>query len=328
MLAVIVAALWLLVVWVGFVRGGIEVEGLAAYAMFGTALATLLLGVGTALMARETRASRKLSERLIEENHRLADAPRIRELIIQTINPLLESVTQIKVYHERREYMWVSPDLGTAKELLGNDQEVGIFRRGDSDIAFFPHPYVRVEEHAIALSALNQTLYRDLGRRHPSLVDRIQKYDKKAEDFRLILLDLAKAICSEEPPGRWGPIYSKYMDEAGLINGFKMRELALSLTCFTFHKSLGALEKFSYEQVKNEQHRDFWNRHENSIIEKVVTGNVQDKAKHIVESADDLAKELTKIEAELSQIKDRYRDEYHLTHGETERQETEPVFRI
>ena len=329
MLAVIVLALWLLVVWVGFVRGGIELEERAAYAMFGTALATLLLGLGTALMARETRASRKLTETLIEENRKLAEAPRIRELIIQTVNPLLASVQEIKGYHERREYAWVTPNLEVAKQLLGGDQDVAVFQRGDFERgynhAFFPHPWVTVEQHASAFCALNQTLYRDLGRRHPSLIKRIQEYDKKAEDFRLLLLDLAKAICSHEPPGRWGPIYEKHdVHEWGMMNGFEMHDLDLSLTCLTFHKLLGASEKFSYEQVTNYRHREFWNEHENFITEKLITGNVQDKAKHIVKSADDLAEELKRIKAELSQIRDEYRREYHLTHEETEGQETKP----
>jgi len=202
MLALIVAALWFLSVWVRFDEGVIKSEELAAHAMFGTGLATLVLGAGTALMARETRASRKLTETLIADNRRLAEAPRIRELIVHTINPLLKSVEEVKGRHERREYGWVTPDLEVAKELLGGDQDVAKFQRGYND-AFFPHPCITVERHASTFQALNEALYRDLGRRHPSLIKKIQEYDKKAEDFRLLLLDLVKAILSQELRGTW-----------------------------------------------------------------------------------------------------------------------------
>lgn len=313
MLAVTVGALLLLVVCVSYLHGCIKLEELGAYAMFGTALATLLLGFATGSMVRETRASRKLTETQIEENRRLAEAPRIRELMIQAVNPLLASVQEIKGYHERREYAWVSPDLEVAKQLLAGDQDVAVFQRRDND-AFFPDPCITVEQHASTSQALNQALYGDLGRRHPSLIDRIQKYDKKAEDFRTRLADLAKAILPQESeePGRWGEIWQRYSEDCGLVSESEMREMALSLTCFTFYKLLGASEKLSYEQVKNKQPRDFWSGHKDFIIEKIISRNVKDKAERIAKDADGLAEELKGIEEELSQIKDSYRDEYHL----------------
>lgn len=303
-LAVVVGALFLLVVLVSFWRGYIRSEELGAYAMFGTALATLLLASATAVMARQTMAS-------VKESRRLAEAPRISERIVYAINPLLESVKRIRGYHERREYTWVTPDLEVAKQLLGSDQDVKMFQRGDNGV-FLPHPWIEIEQQASEFFKLNTTLYRDLGRKHPSLVDRIHEYDKRAEDFRLLLLDLAKAICSEEPPGRWGEIWQRYSEDQRSVSESEMRELVLSLTCFTFYKLLGASEKFSYEQVKNEQHRDFWSGHKDFIIEKIISRNVKDKAERIAKDADGLAEELKGIEANLSQIKDRYRDEYHL----------------
>ena len=322
MLALIVAALWFLSVWLRFDQGVIKSEELAAHAMFGTGLATLVLGAGTALMARETRASRKLTETLMEENRRLAEAPRITELIVHGINPLLESVEKIKRCHERREYDWITPDLGVAKEVLGGDQDVGVFQRGDND-AFFPHPRITIKQHASTFQALNQALYRDLGRMDPSLINRIQKYDKKAEDFRLLLLDLVKVLSQER---RYKEIWSKYMEmwNVLLTTGSHYRALTLSVACLTFNKLLGASEKFSHNQVKSEQHRGFYRKYEDFIIENIISRNVKDKAEHIVKDADDLAEELKGIEAELSQIKNRYRDEHHLTRDETERQETKP----
>jgi hypothetical protein len=330
MVAGILLALWFIVVWTAFGQGNIKSEELTAYAMFGTALATLLLAVATAFMARETKTSRKLTETLTEENRKLAEAPRIRELITRGVNPLVESVEKIKGYHERREYDWITTDLGVAKELLGGDQDVAVFQRGDFqhgyNHAFFPHPWITVEQHAGTFQALNEALYGDLGRMHPSLIDSIQKYDKKAEDFMTLLLDLAKAILSQESEerGGYGKIWERYMEGWGSINGFEMQALTLSVACLTFNNMLGASEKFSHEQVKSERHRDFWREHKDFIIEKITSRNVKDKAEHMAKDADDLAEELRGIEAELSQIKNRYRDEYHLTHGETKGQETKP----
>jgi len=316
MLAVMVAALWLLVVWLVFIRGGGQVEGLAAYAMFGTALATLLLGLGTALMAREARASRKLTETLIEENRRLADAPRIRELIIQALNPLLESVEKIRGHHERREYMWTTANLGVAKELLGDDQDATLFQ-SRADGAFLPHPQVKLEELASNIYAFNETLYRDLGRKHSSLIGTIQEYDKKAEGLRHLLLDLAKDIlCSG--------LRQKVETWWGIESSGTLRELTLSTACLTFNKLLGASEEFSRDQIRNGYYRDLWGKYGDSVMEELISRNIKEKAEHMAKDADDLADELKGIEAELVQIKNTYLQEYHLTHEETEGQEKKP----
>jgi len=319
-LAIILAILWLMVVWISFVRGDIKLEALTPYAMFGTAMVTLLLAVATYLMVRETSASRKLNEKLIEENRKLAEAPRIRELIIRVINPLLQSVEEIRGCHERREYMWITPDLGIAKRLL-IAEEASIFQiRAES--AFFPHPRLAIEQNASVFDQPNQALYRDYKKIHSSLTERIERHDKKAEGFRHLLLDLAKEILSPNFKG----IVESWRD---LASKSELRELTLSMACLAFNELLGASEKFSYDQPGVRRFKDFWmdkgppplsSTHGDFLMqERCNSTNIKDKVEQITKEADGLVKELKRIEADLLQIRDGYQQEYHLTHEETEK---------
>jgi hypothetical protein len=309
MLALIVVALWLLVVWVAFTRGDFTSDKFTAYATFGTTLVTLALAMATAFMAYETRRSRKLTEIAIEENRKLAEAPRIRELIIQVINPLLESVKEIKGYHERREYQWISQDLGKARRLLSSDQDVAPFQAG-AGRAFLPDPWIKLEEHAANFCALNQTLYREFGRMQVSLITMIQEHDSKAESFRHLLADLAKEILSsvKEMVKGWHELTSE--DELQKLTSFAAH--------FGFNKLLGASEKFIGKQ---EAYEPFLTEHGDSLVQQLSSSkNIKGKVAQIKREADSLAEELKKIEEELSQVKSGYREDYHLTYEEVEGQ--------
>jgi len=310
-LAIILAALWLIAVWLVYLQGNIKSEELAAYAMFGTAFATLLLAFVTFLMARETTASRKLNEIAIKENRKLAEAPRIRELIIRVINPLLESVKEIKGYHERREYQWISQDLGKAKRLLNSDQDVAPFQAG-AGRAFLPDPWIKLEEHAANFCALNQTLYRDFARMQASLITMIHEHDSKAEGFRHLPADLAKEILSSES------FKEKVKGWQEPTSEDKLQSLTSYAARSIFNKLLGASEKFIGKQ---EAYEPFLTEHGDSLVQQLSNSkNNQDKVAQIKREADNFVVELEKIEEQLLQIKDGYRKDYHLTYEEVEDQ--------
>ncbi len=311
MLALIVVALWLLVVWAAFTRGDFTSDKFTSYATFGTTLVTLALAMATAFMAYETRRSRKLTEIAIEENRKLAEAPRIRELIIQVINPLLESVKEIKGYHERREYQWISQDLGKARRLLSSDQDVAPFQAGAAR-AFLPDPWIKLEEHAATFCTLNQTLYREFGRMQASLITMIQEHDSKAEGFRHLLADLAKEILSSES------FKEKMKGWQEPTSEDKLQRLTSYAARSIFNKLLGASEKFIGKQ---EAYEPFLTEHGDSLVQQLSNSkNIKDKVAQIKREADSLAEELKKIEEELSQVKSGYREDYHLTYEEVEGQ--------
>lgn len=308
-LAFIIAVVWLGVVWISFLQGDIKLETLTAYAMFGTALVTLLVAVATYLVARETRASRKLNEAMIKENRKLAEAPRIRELIIRVINPLLESVASIGRCHEKREYEWIRPDLERAKELLGNEQEALIFQIG-VESASFPYPRLTIKEISIS-HQLNQALYRDFRNMHPSLTERIGKADREVvkKGFERLLLDLAKEIFSPE-------LRRKVETWLEPENQNALQELTLSTERLAFNELMGTSEEFLRDQIDT-RHRNFWVEHKDSIMEGLTSRNIKDKVEQITKEARSFANELKSIETELTQIKNGYQQEYHLTHEET-----------
>jgi hypothetical protein len=298
---------------------------------------TLILAIGTFLMAGATvfmafqgRRSAKATEELakfsretLEENRRLAESPRIKELIIQAINPVLEAIAEIKGCHQRREYMWIKPDLEMAKQILGSEQASN-FQFG-AENAFFPNPWLIIEEKASSFHGLNQPLYRDFGEMHPSLTGRIEQYDKKVEDFRHLLLELAKEINSPDfitvqfikSLDRSLEVVPEGMSASGHF--FTLQELALATACLAFNGLLGASEKFSHNQVRGTKFKNFWVKYGHSIAEKLSNStNIKDKVEQITKEADHFIEELKIIEAELSQIKSGYQKDYHLTDDETE----------
>lgn len=297
-LVLILAAVWLVVLWVWFR----EFEQFAAYATFGTALVTLALAFATVYMAMQNRE-------LVKQNRIMLQANRIKEIILSAINPLLKSMQEISGYHEKREYMWVRQNLQTARKIVGDEQAL-MFQIGAED-AFLPHPRIIIEETARTLHQLNEAVYREFRKMQSSLTERIQEYDNKAEGFRHLLLDLAKEILSPE-------FREKVELWLGLESESALQKLTLSQACLNFNKLLGASEEFTREQVRDEKHRDFWRKYEDFVMEDLISRDTRDKVEQIMKEAYSFVAELKGIEAELSQIKDIYLKDYHLTREETE----------
>ena len=70
---------------------------------------------------------------------------------------------------------------------------------------------------------------------------KIQEYDRRAEDFRHLLLDLAKEILSPDFKGLvegW----------RGLASKSELQGLTLSMACLALNKLAGASEEFLYGQ--------------------------------------------------------------------------------
>ena len=165
MFAGILLAVWFLTVWIAFRQGNVKSEQLTASAMFGTAWATLLLAIGTALMARETTASRKLNEAMIKENRKLAERARIKELVGQAITPLLLSAEKISL-----EWTHISHYIESASRLLLDDYY--ITRQLGKEFEF------------------KCTLHEDLRNEEPSLTLKMKNYSDEVWQFWETLLDL------------------------------------------------------------------------------------------------------------------------------------------
>jgi hypothetical protein len=248
----------------------------------------------------------------IDETRRLAEAPRIRELIVRVVNPLLESVKEIADSHAKREYSWASPDLDWAKQLLGG-QEVLAFLRGKDD-AFLPYPDVAVAEKATQFHSLDQAIYRDFKRMHPLLASSIEEHDKMANHFRQSLLDLSRDVSS---------LGLKQGVEAilGQCDEKRLRDALLSMTCIATCELLGTPRSFTFDQVGVIRHRELWKEHGDSLMEELGKNPTIASGKSgIVREADSLAAQLHDIQEALFRLKEGYLREYHLTDEETQGQ--------
>lgn len=79
--------LWLVLVWVVFNRGLLDVETFKAYAMYGTAVGTGLLAVATVFMVRKNSQLTELTRLSLEK-------PVIGEIIVYTIEPVENRMEQ------------------------------------------------------------------------------------------------------------------------------------------------------------------------------------------------------------------------------------------
>lgn len=134
------------------------------------AIATLIMVGVTALMAigvfwstLEARKSRKLSETVMEENRKSAERSRIRELIGQGLDPLIESMDEV-------EHAW---------------------RQRLSEFSFLNLFDVSIGGQVNSKFVFNWTLYYDLIEIEPSLIRMMAEYEDKVTQFWDSLLDLS-----------------------------------------------------------------------------------------------------------------------------------------
>jgi len=310
MLAVIVAALWLLVVWVRFVRGGIEVEGLAAYAMFGTAFATLLLGFGTALMARENRKLVKANEELVKQNNILTYRDYIAELIVGVIEPMLSSANFLETFFEQRRHNWniteESRIEGDLKEILGDDLELFKVTPGKYSGKFYlPTCLPRLSK------GVHRTYYRNFREGNPQLCNGIETFDNKLPGFSRLLFDLAKNIVSDRA---FNEVLRSNIesDEASA----DWNEIRLGCAYFAFMKLIGSEESpqelrtgFGPADKKAVRH---WETNHEFLMEEIGK-SLAEKANRIVRHCEALRGSLVQVKGELSEKEYNYRTEFGIT---------------
>lgn len=310
MLAVIVAALWLLVVWVGFVRGGIEVQGLAAYAMFGTALATLLLGLGTALMARENRKLVKANEELVKQNNISIHRDYIAELIVGVIEPMLSSVNSLETFFGRKHYNWALTEgsriEGDIREILGDDLELFKVTPGKYSAEFYLPTYLpRLSK------GVHQTYYRNFKERNPELCSKIERLDGKLPGFSRLLFELAENVVSGMASNEVLRSSMEF-DEAHT----DWNEIRLGCTYFTFMKLIGS------EEPPQELHTSLgpvdkkavkcWETNREFLMEEIGK-SVGEKPNRILTDYKALRGSLAQIKRGLSEKEYNYRTEFGIT---------------
>ncbi len=319
-IAVILAAVWLLVVWRLYLRGSINSQELAAYAMFGTAFATLLLAFGTFWMANENRKIAKQNRELVEankelvkQNNILISRDYIAELMVNVIEPMLGSVNSLESFFKERQHHWrptgessVGKDL---REILGNDLK--LFEVPPSSQYSEKYYYLPLYLQKL-VGEVNQTYYRNFKERNPQLCQRIEDFDNKPLGFNQLLFDLAKDIVSHHAINV-SLRYEIELNESREI----CDEIRLACAYFAFMKLIGS-EKDPSELPTNlgtgvhAKATKHWESKRKCLI-KEISESLAEKPDRILRECETLKESLAKIKEALLEEQYRYKTNFAIT---------------
>jgi hypothetical protein len=307
LLALMVAAIWLIVLW-GWFR---ESEKFAAYATFGVALVTLCLASATALMARETTRSRKLTEELVRQNRQLHERPHALELLVNVVVPLLESATNRVSMHKRRAYHWKS---WSGKPGFIAEEDLHLFQPFSDATSFYcPDP-------DLELHWREGGIFDDLKIMFPELVNKIMFYNdlEIQRGFKGLLVSLARDVL----------LSPKFREEVNDSRSLYCADIACSSLLVSekdFSDYLrGIVVPEADGQKRLQQAKELWEE-KGSILKDNLKNNdlISSKLEKISEESKGMVAELEHITGELSKFKHRLMSEHGIYFSDIEQKQRE-----
>lgn len=305
--ALMVVAIWLGVLWAGFRK----FEEFAAYAAFGVALVTLVLASATALMARETTRSRKLTEELVRQNRQLHERPHALELLVNVVVPLLQSATNRISMHKSRAYHWKSC---RSKPGFIAEEDLQLFQPfSDATNFYYPDP-------DLELHWREGGIYDDLKIMFPELVNKVMVYNdlEIQRGFKELLVSLARDVL----------LSPKFREEVNDSLSIYCADIACSSLLVSekdFNDYLrGIVVPEGDGQKRLQQAKELWEE-KSGILKDNLKNNepLASKLGKITEESEVMVAELEDIKSKLSEVEHKLMAEHEIYFSDIEQKQRE-----
>jgi len=301
LLALMLLVVWLVIVW-NVLRGS---EQFGAYAAFGTAAATVLLALGTALMVRESMASRKLTEELVRQNRQLRERPHALDLLVSVVIPILQCAEQIINMHNTKEYRW---HYYASKPEIIKEEELPIFQPfTDVDNSYCPEPDLK-------LSWCEGGIFQDFRTMFPQLVDEVMVYNnlQRQGEFKDLLVSLAREILLS-------PQFAE-VDDSLRVFCAHLAFSSLLMSEKNFSDSLLRIVAPGDAGMRLEEAKELWKKN-GIILADSLRNNEQIaiKLEQISEHSTAMMIELDEIQRELSKVKEKLMTQHDIYYSEIEK---------
>lgn len=259
--------------------------------VFWLALATFLLALATVWLGIENR-------RLVKQNRIAVWRPYYAELIACVVDPLSGAAQTLAQTHESRNYPWERLHEKEIDKMVPKLDDASLF---ESESPYFRLPRLDFDLESRA-SNLNKRRYNDFKQDHDRLAESINKYNEDAKHLGGVLLALARELLAPEVELKVKVRASTGDEEKLQLNTLRCAE--------AIWKAL--LQERELEGPA--QIRQFITEHGPSLMQRLYTiDRVMDKRQKAWQQADDLARQLNRIEIELRAVRDSYTRDFAIT---------------